>query len=88
MDLVRTVKTQLNDNIQTMADYTVTEAQIENLVLRAAGAALRPCGGTISPNQRVLCFSPYHGRLPQRLACVGAAGSRDRVGAPTLAPPG
>ena len=27
------VKTQLNDNIQTMADYTVTEAQIENLVV-------------------------------------------------------
>ncbi len=28
-----TVKSQLNDNIQTMADYTVTEAQIENLVI-------------------------------------------------------
>ena len=28
-----TVKNQLNDNIQTMADYTVTEAQIENLVV-------------------------------------------------------
>ena len=27
------VKNQLNDNIQTMADYTVTEAQIENLVV-------------------------------------------------------
>ncbi len=27
------VKNQLNDNIQTMADYTVTEAQIENLVI-------------------------------------------------------
>lgn len=27
------VKDQLNDNIQTMADYTVTEAQIENLVV-------------------------------------------------------
>ena len=27
------VKTQLSDNIQTMADYTVTEAQIENLVV-------------------------------------------------------
>ena len=27
------VKTQLSDNIQTMADYTVTEAQIENLVI-------------------------------------------------------
>ena len=27
------VKEQLNDNIQTMADYTVTEAQIENLVV-------------------------------------------------------
>ena len=26
------VKDQLNDNIQTMADYTVTEAQIENLI--------------------------------------------------------
>ena len=28
-----TVKTQANDAIQTMADYTVTEAQIENLVI-------------------------------------------------------
>ena len=28
-----TVKTQMNDTIQTMADYTVTEAQIENLVV-------------------------------------------------------
>ena len=27
-----TVKTQMNDTIQTMADYTITEAQIENLV--------------------------------------------------------
>ena len=27
------VKTQVNDTIQTMADYTVTEAQIENLVV-------------------------------------------------------
>ena len=27
------VKNQLNDNIQTMANYTVTEAQIENLVV-------------------------------------------------------
>mgnify|MGYP001030464937 CR=1 FL=1 len=32
-DADETVKTQLNDNIQTMADYTVTEAQIENLVV-------------------------------------------------------
>ena len=28
-----TVKNQMNDTIQTMADYTVTEAQIENLVV-------------------------------------------------------
>ena len=28
-----TVKNQVNDTIQTMADYTVTEAQIENLVV-------------------------------------------------------
>lgn len=28
-----TVKEQMNDTIQTMADYTVTEAQIENLVV-------------------------------------------------------
>ena len=27
------VKSQVNDTIQTMADYTVTEAQIENLVM-------------------------------------------------------
>ena len=32
-DADETVKTQVNDTIQTMADYTVTEAQIENLVL-------------------------------------------------------
>ncbi len=32
-DADETVKTQLNDNIQTMANYTVTEAQIENLVV-------------------------------------------------------
>lgn len=32
-DADETVKTQVNDAIQTMADYTVTEAQIENLVL-------------------------------------------------------
>lgn len=32
-DADETVKNQLNDNIQTMADCTVTEAQIENLVL-------------------------------------------------------
>ena len=32
-DADETVRSQLNDNIQTMADYTVTEAQIENLVV-------------------------------------------------------
>ena len=32
-DADETVKNQLNDNIQTMADCTVTEAQIENLVV-------------------------------------------------------
>lgn len=32
-DAGEAVRTQLNDNIQTMADYTVTEAQIENLVI-------------------------------------------------------
>ena len=32
-DADETVKTQVNDTIQTMADYTVTEAQIENLVI-------------------------------------------------------
>lgn len=32
-DADETVKTQVNDTIQTMADYTVTEAQIENLVV-------------------------------------------------------
>ena len=31
-DADETVKNQVNDTIQTMADYTVTEAQIENLV--------------------------------------------------------
>lgn len=32
-DADETVKNQVQDTIQTMADYTVTEAQIENLVL-------------------------------------------------------
>ena len=32
-DADETVKAQVNDTIQTMADYTVTEAQIENLVV-------------------------------------------------------
>ena len=32
-DADETVKEQVNDTIQTMADYTVTEAQIENLVV-------------------------------------------------------
>lgn len=32
-DADETVKNQVNDTIQTMADYTVTEAQIENLVI-------------------------------------------------------
>jgi len=32
-DADETVKNQVHDTIQTMADYTVTEAQIENLVL-------------------------------------------------------
>ena len=32
-DADETVKSQVHDTIQTMADYTVTEAQIENLVL-------------------------------------------------------
>lgn len=31
-DADETVKAQVNDTIQTMADYTITEAQIENLV--------------------------------------------------------
>ena len=31
-DADETVKTQVNDTIQTMADYTITEAQIENLI--------------------------------------------------------
>lgn len=31
-DADEAVKTQVNDTIQTMADYTITEAQIENLI--------------------------------------------------------
>ena len=31
-DADETIRTQMNDTIQTMADYTITEAQIENLV--------------------------------------------------------
>lgn len=54
------VKDQLNDNIQTMADYTVTEAQIENLVV-AKGYA--DCVAFIGEDSLSLAVSAPEGGL-------------------------
>ena len=54
------VKDQLNDNIQTMADYTVTEAQIENLVV-AKGYA--DCVAFIGEDSMSLAVSAPEGGL-------------------------
>ena len=56
------VKEQLNDNIQTMADYTVTEAQIENLVV-AKGYA--DCVAFIGEDALSLAVSAPEGGLTQ-----------------------
>ena len=56
------VKEQLNDNIQTMADYTVTEAQIENLVV-AKGYA--DCVAFIGEDALSLAISAPEGGLTQ-----------------------
>lgn len=59
-DADETVKNQLNDNIQTMADYTVTEAQIENLVI-AKGYA--DCVAFIGEDALSLAVSAPEGGL-------------------------
>mgnify|MGYP002508660951 CR=1 FL=1 len=53
-DADEAVKTQVNDTIQTMADYTVTEAQIENLVI-AKGYADCGRGSRVSPPTMADC---------------------------------
>ena len=55
------VKTQLSDNIQTMADYTVTEAQIENLVV---AKGYTDCVAFIGENTLSLAVSAPEGGLP------------------------
>lgn len=61
-DADETVKNQLNDNIQTMADYTVTEAQIENLVV-AKGYA--DCVAFIGEDTLSLAVSAPEGGLTE-----------------------
>ena len=56
------VKNQLNDNIQTMANYTVTEAQIENLVI-AKGYA--DCVAFIGEDALSLAVSAPEGGLTE-----------------------
>lgn len=59
-DADETVKNQVNDTIQTMADYTVTEAQIENLVV-AKGYA--DCVAFIGEDSLSLAVSAPDGGL-------------------------
>lgn len=61
-DADEAVKNQLNDNIQTMADYTVTEAQIENLVV-AKGFA--DCVAFIGEDALSLAVSAPEGGLTE-----------------------
>ena len=56
------MKTQVNDTIQTMADYTVTEAQIENLVV-AKGYA--DCVAFIGEDSLSLAVSVPEGGLTE-----------------------
>lgn len=56
------VRSQLNSNIQTMADYTVTEAQIENLVV-AKGYA--DCVAFIGEDTLSLAVSAPEGGLTE-----------------------
>ena len=59
-DADEAVKEQVNDTIQTMADYTVTEAQIENLVV-AKGYA--DCVAFIGENALSLAVAAPEGGL-------------------------
>ena len=61
-DADETVKAQVNDTIQTMADYTVTEAQIENLVV-AKGYA--DCVAFIGEGSLSLAVSAPEGGLTE-----------------------
>ena len=61
-DADETVKEQVNETIQTMADYTVTEAQIENLVV-AKGYA--DCVAFIGENTLSLAVAAPEGGLTQ-----------------------
>jgi stage III sporulation protein AH len=61
-DADETVKSQVNDTIQTMADYTVTEAQIENLVV-AKGYA--DCVAFIGEQSLSLAVSAPEGGLTE-----------------------
>lgn len=61
-DADEAVKEQVNDTIQTMADYTVTEAQIENLVV-AKGYA--DCVAFIGEESLSLAVSAPEGGLTQ-----------------------
>ena len=56
------VKEQLNDNIQTMADYTVTEAQIENLIV---AKGYTDCVAFIGEDTLSLAVSAPEGGLTQ-----------------------
>jgi stage III sporulation protein AH len=61
-DADETIKSQVNDTIQTMADYTVTEAQIENLVV-AKGYA--DCVAFIGEQSLSLAVSAPEGGLTE-----------------------
>ena len=61
-DADETVKTQVNDTIQTMADYTVTEAQIENLVV---AKGYTDCVAFIGEESLSLAVSAPEGGLTQ-----------------------
>ena len=59
-DADETVKEQVNETIQTMADYTVTEAQIENLVV---AKGYPDCVAFIGENSLSLAVSAPEGGL-------------------------
>ena len=61
-DADEAVKEQVNDTIQTMADYTVTEAQIENLVV---AKGYTDCVAFIGEESLSLAVSAPEGGLTQ-----------------------
>ena len=56
------MKEQVNDTIQTMADYTVTEAQIENLVV---AKGYTDCVAFIGENALSLAVAAPEGGLTE-----------------------